>query len=104
MKKIFVRFVAEQSGVTAIECGLIAGLIAVAIISAVTTLGQNISAREADQWKLVDLLFARISNGQEGCGSDLDVAAHQLFHGSPCNRSCHSDISSDGLCPGQIRR
>ena len=39
MKKLFARFAADQSGATAIEYGLIAGLIAVVIISAVSTLG-----------------------------------------------------------------
>ena len=34
----------EESGATAIEYGLIAGLIAVAIIVALTTLGGNLSA------------------------------------------------------------
>lgn len=43
MKNIFARFAADQSGATAIEYGLIAGLIAVVIISAVSTLGKNIS-------------------------------------------------------------
>ncbi len=45
MKKLFARFAADQSGVTAIEYGLIAGLIAVVIISAVTTLGTRLSAK-----------------------------------------------------------
>jgi pilus assembly protein Flp/PilA len=45
MKKLFARFAADQSGATAIEYGLIAGLIAVVIISAVTTLGTRISAK-----------------------------------------------------------
>ena len=43
MKNIFARFAADQSGATAIEYGLIAGLIAVVIIGAVQTLGKNIS-------------------------------------------------------------
>ncbi|HEY5226125.1 MAG TPA: Flp family type IVb pilin [Methylovirgula sp.] len=43
MKNIFARFAADQSGATAIEYGLIAGLIAVVIISAVSSLGKNIS-------------------------------------------------------------
>ncbi|TAL82605.1 MAG: Flp family type IVb pilin [Beijerinckiaceae bacterium] len=43
MKNIFARFAADESGATAIEYGLIAGLIAVVIISAVSTLGKNIS-------------------------------------------------------------
>ncbi len=45
MKKLFARFAADRSGATAIEYGLIAGLIAVVIISAVTTLGTRISAK-----------------------------------------------------------
>jgi pilus assembly protein Flp/PilA len=43
MKNLFARFAADQSGATAIEYGLIAGLIAVVIISAVTTLGTKLS-------------------------------------------------------------
>lgn len=40
----FARFLKDESGATAIEYGLIAALIAVAIISAVTTLGSNTGA------------------------------------------------------------
>ena len=36
MSELFGRFAKDQSGVTAIEYGLIAGLIAVVIITAVT--------------------------------------------------------------------
>lgn len=39
------RFVQDESGATAIEYGLIAALIAVVIITAVTTLGTNLSAK-----------------------------------------------------------
>ena len=39
----FARFLIDESGATAIEYGLIAALIAVAIIGAVTTLGNNTS-------------------------------------------------------------
>lgn len=45
MKKLTVRFIQDQSGATAIEYGLIAGLIAVVIITAVTTLGTKVSAQ-----------------------------------------------------------
>jgi pilus assembly protein Flp/PilA len=45
MKRLFARFVADQSGVTAIEYGLIAGLIAVVIITAVTAVGTKVSAK-----------------------------------------------------------
>jgi pilus assembly protein Flp/PilA len=38
------RFLNDESGATAIEYGLIAALVAVAIIAAVTTLGDNITA------------------------------------------------------------
>ena len=37
------RFFADQSGATAIEYGLIAALIAVVIITALTTLGSNLN-------------------------------------------------------------
>jgi len=37
-----VRFVRDEDGVTAIEYGLIAGLIALGIIGGVTTLGTNL--------------------------------------------------------------
>jgi pilus assembly protein Flp/PilA len=43
MKKLAARFIKDQSGATAIEYGLIAGLIAVVIIAAVTRLGTSIS-------------------------------------------------------------
>jgi pilus assembly protein Flp/PilA len=38
------RFVRDESGATAIEYGLIAALIAVVIITAVSTIGTNLSA------------------------------------------------------------
>ena len=44
MKSLFARFVKDQSGATAIEYGLIAGLIAVVIITAVTTVGTRFRA------------------------------------------------------------
>lgn len=44
MKRHLSNFLKNQSGATAIEYGLIAGLIAVVIITAVTTLGTNVSA------------------------------------------------------------
>lgn len=45
MRKLAAFFLDDQSGATAIEYGLIAGLIAVVIIGAVTALGTNISAK-----------------------------------------------------------
>ena len=43
MNKVFSRFVRDESGATAIEYGLIAGLISVVIIVAVTLVGTNLT-------------------------------------------------------------
>jgi Flp pilus assembly protein, pilin Flp len=43
MKQI-IKFLKEEDGATAIEYGLIAGLIAVAIIATLTTLGTDLNA------------------------------------------------------------
>ena len=51
MKNLFARFAKDESGATAIEYGLIAGLIAVVIIGAATIVGTQLG-----------LLFTRISD------------------------------------------
>ena len=51
MRAFAARFFRNESGATAIEYGLIAALIAVVIIGAVTTLGTTLSSK-----------FATISN------------------------------------------
>ena len=43
MKNHVLRFLADESGVTAIEYGLIAALIAVVIIGALQTVGTSLS-------------------------------------------------------------
>ncbi|TCU26806.1 pilus assembly protein Flp/PilA [Rhizobium azibense] len=55
MTKLFSRFLKDESGATAIEYGLIAALISVALIAGATTLGnslnntfQNISDKMVD--------------------------------------------------------
>ncbi|EIM71982.1 components of type IV pilus, pilin subunit [Nitratireductor aquibiodomus RA22] len=45
MANLFARFLKDESGATAIEYGLLAALIAVAIIGGATTLGGNINAK-----------------------------------------------------------
>ncbi|MGU3537714.1 Flp family type IVb pilin [Methylobacterium sp. A54F] len=45
MKRIFRRFAADERGATAIEYGLIAALIAVAIIAGARSLGTSINAK-----------------------------------------------------------
>ncbi|WP_284337373.1 Flp family type IVb pilin [Comamonas sp. NoAH] len=44
MKKAIQRFWNDEDGATAIEYGLIAGLIAVVIVSVLTTLGTDLKA------------------------------------------------------------
>lgn len=43
MLQLFKRFLAEESGATAIEYGLIAALIAVVLITVLTTTGTNLN-------------------------------------------------------------
>ncbi len=45
MLPLIKRFFTEQSGATAIEYGLIAALIAIVMIAAVTQLGQSLMGR-----------------------------------------------------------
>jgi len=45
MKDVFKKFIADESGATAIEYGLIAAGISLAIISAVNGLGTNLRTR-----------------------------------------------------------
>ena len=42
MQALFQKFIANEDGATAIEYGLIAALIAVVIIGALTTVGTNL--------------------------------------------------------------
>jgi pilus assembly protein Flp/PilA len=42
LKTAFNNFISDESGATAIEYGLIAGLIAVAIVAVLTTVGGNL--------------------------------------------------------------
>ncbi|WP_394691252.1 Flp family type IVb pilin [Hoeflea sp.] len=48
MKTIFDRFVKDESGATAIEYGLIAALISVALITGATTLGNALDNQFSD--------------------------------------------------------
>jgi len=45
MSKLISRFVRDESGATAIEYGLIAALISVVIITALTTVGSNLNVK-----------------------------------------------------------
>jgi pilus assembly protein Flp/PilA len=48
MKKLIARFVKDESGATAIEYGLIAAGISLAIIAAVNGLGTNLNSKFTD--------------------------------------------------------
>lgn len=48
MQNLFKKFVNDESGATAIEYGLIAALIAVAMIAGATQLGQSIDDKFKD--------------------------------------------------------
>jgi pilus assembly protein Flp/PilA len=48
MTKLFARFLKDESGATAIEYGLIAALISVALIAGATSLGNALNARFAN--------------------------------------------------------
>lgn len=54
MKDQLVKFWKDEEGATAIEYALIAGLIAVAIIGALTALGTNISSLFTDVAEKLD--------------------------------------------------
>ena len=45
MSKFVARFIKDESGATAIEYGLIAALIAVVVITAVTSIGTNLDKK-----------------------------------------------------------
>ncbi len=57
----FVRFIKDESGATAIEYGLIAALIAVAIIGAVTAVGGSVS----DQFTEIGATLDAVPTGAE---------------------------------------
>ncbi len=58
MTRFIARFIQDETGATAIEYGLIAALIAVVIISAVTTLGTTIRTK-----------FQAVTTGMAGTGA-----------------------------------
>ncbi|MBB2971970.1 Flp family type IVb pilin [Mesorhizobium sp. RMAD-H1] len=45
MKNLFIRFAKDESGATAIEYGLIAALVSVAVIGGASVLGNNINTK-----------------------------------------------------------
>lgn len=58
MKDLLIKFWKDEEGATAIEYGLIAGLIAVVIVGVLTTLGGQL-----------DVLLGKISTALTGAGT-----------------------------------
>jgi pilus assembly protein Flp/PilA len=54
MTKIFARFLKDESGATAIEYGLIAALISVALITGASTLGNSLDNKFSSLAKTLD--------------------------------------------------
>ena len=72
MKNILARFVKDQSGATAIEYGLIAALVSIAIIGGLTTLGGKLSSNfnnVSAQLKSPDRRFRQSSAGGPGASA-----------------------------------
>ena len=64
--KIFQDFLKDDSGATAIEYGLIAALVSVAIITILGTLGENLEAT-----------FQSVATGLEGAAEEAEEAAEE---------------------------
>jgi pilus assembly protein Flp/PilA len=64
MTKLFGKFLKDESGATAIEYGLIAALIAMAIIVGATALGTSIN----DKFSKIATKLSESGNGNLGSG------------------------------------
>ena len=64
MSKIFARFMQDESGATAIEYGLIAALISVALIAGAGALGTSLDTQFNEISKTLD--FKADAGGAEG--------------------------------------
>ena len=65
LSRIFVKFVKDESGATAIEYGLIAALVSVAAIAALTSLGGSLT----NIFTVVDNSLAAAATSAAGGGS-----------------------------------
>ena len=70
MIEMFKRFLTEKDGVTAIEYGLIAGLVAVVIIGAVSVVGKNVSLHYSDIANKLSVLTAEVKAAEKGKGNN----------------------------------
>lgn len=68
MQNLIKNFVADESGATAIEYGLIAALIAVAMIAGATQLGQSIDDKFGDVAATLDGVGETAGTNTDGGG------------------------------------
>ena len=85
MREIFKKFIANEDGATAIEYGLIAALIAVVIITALTTIGTNLNTAFTSCRDVTALRFIEASSrcrhlvpGSQAQGQN--ASSGQRFH------------------------
>ena len=71
MKTVFQRFIADEDGASAIEYGLIAALISVVIVGAVSAVGTNLNASFEDTSNKLEVAMDTGEMGDTGgAGSD----------------------------------
>ncbi|MGB6317976.1 MAG: Flp family type IVb pilin [Litorimonas sp.] len=66
MQNLIKNFVNDESGATAIEYGLIAALVAVAMIAGATQLGQSIDDKFSDVADTLDTVSETAGSGEKG--------------------------------------
>ena len=85
MFRIFKQLMRDENGATAIEYGLIAALVAVAAVGAMTTVGTNLSTTFNN---VATKLYNERTLGRQRCGGRPRAALHILARLMP-GRLCH---------------
>jgi len=70
MQNLFTRFIKDESGATAIEYGLIAALIAVALIGGASALGSSLNDKFSDVAVRLDSTDDTVGLAATGGGGD----------------------------------
>ena len=70
MQNLVTRFIKDESGATAIEYGLIAALIAVALIGGATALGESLNDKFSDVAVKLDATDDTVGLDATGGGGD----------------------------------
>ena len=101
MKNI-VRFLKNKSGATAIEYGLIAALIAVAVITGVSALGDNANKTFTNVSDEILQNFRKICTQAPHRRLTERCPYTQLLAGSPCKKLCVQPQMSAFCRPGHV--